>query len=49
MFSIIDNMEQQIPYESAKPMYLADDVDNKEVLKQIVIETCKGLLKNRKN
>ena len=37
------NMVEQIPYESAKPMYLVDDVDNKELLKEIVIETCKGL------
>ena len=37
------NMIEQIPYESAKPMYLVDDVDNKELLKEIVIETCKCL------
>ena len=37
------NMNEQNPYESAKPMYLIDDVDNKELLKEIVIETCKGL------
>lgn len=37
------NMQKQIPYEGAKPMYLVDDVDNKELLKEIVIETCKGL------
>ena len=37
------NMSEQIPYESAKPMYLVDDVDNKELLKEIVTETCKGL------
>ena len=36
-------MQEQIPYESAKPMYLAHDVDNKELLKEIVVETCKGL------
>ena len=29
--------------ENAKPMYLVNDVDNKELLKEIVIETCKGL------
>lgn len=39
------NMQEQIPYETAKPMYLIDDVDNKELLKEIVIETCKGLSK----
>ena len=37
------NMQEQIPYESAKPMYLVDDVDNKELSKEIVIETSKGL------
>lgn len=37
------NMNEQIPYETAKPMYLVDDVDNKELLKDIVIDTCKSL------
>ena len=37
------NMKEQIPYENAKPMYLVDDVDNKKLIKEIVIETCKGL------
>ena len=37
------NMQEQTPYESTKPMYLVDDVDNKELLKEIVIETSKGL------
>ena len=29
------NMQEQIPYESAKPMYLVNDKDNKEKLKEI--------------
>ena len=37
------NMSESIPYESAKPMYLVDDVDNKETLKVIVLDTCKDL------
>lgn len=37
------NMQEQIPYESAKTMYLVDDINNKETLKEIVIETCKDL------
>lgn len=37
------NMQKQIPYESAKPMYLIDDIDNKEKLREIIIETCKDL------
>lgn len=36
-------MQEQIPYPSAKPMYLVDDIDNKERLKDIIIETCKDL------
>lgn len=39
------NMQEQIPYENAKPMYLPFDVDNKELLKEIVVATCKGLIK----
>ena len=37
------NMQEQIPYETAKPMYFVDDVDSKELLKEIVIDTCMGL------
>ena len=37
------NMQESIPYESAKPMYLVYDVDNQEVLKDIVLDTCIGL------
>ncbi len=37
------NMEEQLPYEGAKPMYLVDDIESKELLKEIVIDTCKGL------
>ena len=37
------HMEESIPYEKAKPMYLVEDVDNSELLKDIIIDTCKGL------
>lgn len=37
------NMQKSIPYDNAKPMYLVDDIDNKEILKEIVIDTCKHL------
>ena len=40
-------MLTSIPYENAKPMYLVDDVDNEELLKKIIIDTCKGLEKNK--
>ena len=39
------HMEEAIPYEHAKPMYLVDDVDNKEILKDIVLDTYKDLIK----
>ena len=40
------NMKESIPYESAKPMYLVDDIDNQEVLKKIVLDTFKNLKNN---
>jgi len=36
-------MQESIPYESAKPMYLVDDIDNKEILRNLVLDTCKDL------
>lgn len=39
------NMEEAIPYEGAKPMYMVDDVDNKELIKEIILDTCKSLFK----
>ena len=40
------NMQEAIPYDGAKPMYLVDEVDNREVLKKIVFDTCDGLINN---
>lgn len=37
------NMEEQIPYKGAKPMYMVENLEDKELLKEIVIETCKCL------
>ena len=42
------NMRQSIPYAGAKPMYLVDDVNNKESLRNIVLDTCKDLKENKK-
>ena len=39
------SMSEVVPYPGAKPMYLADDVDNREKLKNIVLDTCKDLAK----
>ena len=36
-------MEEELPYKGANPMYFVEDVDDKKVLKKIVVETCKGL------
>ncbi len=38
------NMEESIPYEGAKPMYLVDAEDS-ETLNKIIIDTYTGLLK----
>ena len=40
------HMEEAIPYENAKPMYFITDVDNKEILRDIVLDTYEGLIKN---
>ena len=37
------NMEESTPYGGAKNMYLVDDVDNIDKLKDIVIDTYNGL------
>lgn len=37
------NMKEDIPYEGAKAMYLVENIDNKEMLKDIVIDTCNDL------
>ena len=41
------HMQEQIPYETAKPMYLVDNVEHKEFLKTLIIETCQGLLSRK--
>ena len=37
------NMKEATAYDGAKPMYLVSEVDNKELIKNIVIDTCEGL------
>ena len=36
-------LEEAIPYEKGKPMYMIEDVDNRELIRDIVIDTCEGL------
>ena len=38
-------MKEAIPYDGAKTMYLVEDVDNQDWLKEIVLNTYKGLIK----
>ncbi len=40
------HMEEAIPYETAKPMYLVEDVDNIDNLIDIINDTCEGLKKD---
>ena len=36
------NLEEVIPYKGAKPMYLVD-VDNRDLVKEIILDTYEGL------
>ena len=38
------NMEESIPYEGAKKMYLVD-IDDKELLNEIILDTYNNLIK----
>lgn len=42
------NMPEQIPYKGAKAMYLIEDLDNTDILKEIIITTCKELPRKKK-
>ena len=50
LVKIVDNnkkyqMKETIHYENAKPMYLVDDIDDQEQLKNIIEDTYKDLKK----
>lgn len=36
-------MEEVIPYENAKPMYYVEDIDNRELLRDIILDTYNDL------
>ena len=36
-------LKEALPYKNAKLMYLIEELDEKEQIKEIVIETCKEL------
>lgn len=40
---LIPNPILQPPYKGAKPYFLIEDIDNREFLTELVIETCKEL------
>lgn len=37
------NLPEQIPYEGAQPMYFIRDIENRELVSEIILETCKEL------
>lgn len=41
-------LSEQIPYEGAKPMYQIDDLENRELTKEIILATCQELPKKNK-
>lgn len=36
-------MQESIPYPNAKPMYLVDNIDNEDILKDIILDTYNDL------
>ena len=40
--------DEVIPCPNAKPMYYVDDVDNQDTLRDIVLDTCRGLKEKKK-
>lgn len=36
-------LDKILPYENAKPMYMVENVDDKEYLENIILDTIKGL------
>ena len=39
------NMIESIPYEGAKPTYLVEDIENLEMVRNILLDTCQDLSK----
>ena len=37
------NLKEATPYENAKSMYFVENIEDKEFLKEIVVNTCKSL------
>ena len=41
-------MEDAIPYKNGSLMYLVEDIDDQEILRDIILDTCKGLKEKQK-
>lgn len=41
------NLEEAIPYEGGKTMYLIDDIDDRELLRNIILDTSEFLKKEK--
>ena len=41
------HMSLQLPYKGAKMMYMIEDIDNKELLKEIILSTIDGLINEK--
>ena len=39
------NLLKMLPYDNAKPMYLVENIDDKDYLENLVLDTTKGLYK----
>ncbi len=37
------NLKSEIPYKNAKPMFMIEDIENSEFVKEVVLATCDGL------
>ncbi len=37
------NLKKELPYTNAKPMYIVENVDDKETIESLVLDTIKGL------
>ncbi len=42
------NLQEQIPYKNAKPMFLVDNIEDKKLVREIVLESCKDLANKKK-
>ena len=39
------NMAEEIPYPNGKPMYFVEDIDNRNKLTELILNTIKGITK----